>query len=264
MGLPAAVAAGSTVELGVFLAIGLFGGAHCIGMCGPLVTRYARSMGDDGSDGQGPTLFELRQHALFNLGRTLSYAVLGGLFGLLGRLVFSATAVVHVSRLIRGVAGLLAGVFILSVGLYRVVGRAGSVLSLLPGTLGVRSAFARVSSLLTRRIDGLASNPGILGLGALHGLLPCPLLYPAFLYAFTRGVPVRGALDLAALGIGTVPAVFLFGTAIGSVDTTRRVRLHRALGVVFLVLGYLPLAMGLHAFGVDVPMLVPPFYQPLG
>ncbi|TKX52501.1 sulfite exporter TauE/SafE family protein, partial [Halorubrum sp. SS7] len=31
----------------LFLAIGLLGGAHCIGMCGPLVTVYASRMDAD-------------------------------------------------------------------------------------------------------------------------------------------------------------------------------------------------------------------------
>ncbi|MUW15947.1 sulfite exporter TauE/SafE family protein, partial [Halorubrum sp. CBA1125] len=43
----------------LFLAIGLLGGAHCIGMCGPLVTVYAGRMRDgtrraDGGNGATP------------------------------------------------------------------------------------------------------------------------------------------------------------------------------------------------------------------
>jgi len=71
-------------------------------------------------------------------------------------------------------------------------------------------------------------------------------------------------VDLAALGVGTIPAMFLYGTVIGTVSTSRRVNIHRALGVVFIVLGYIPLAMGLNMFGIHVPTLMPPFYQPLG
>jgi len=29
------------LSLGVFLLVGLLGGAHCLGMCGPLVSTYA-------------------------------------------------------------------------------------------------------------------------------------------------------------------------------------------------------------------------------
>ena len=262
--LPTSVGNGTTVELVVFFAIGIFGGAHCIGMCGPLVTLYSESMNKAHAAGGGElTLFEVRQHGLFNLGRTISYTTLGGLFGLAGFFFYSATSVAQISTEIRAVVGVLAGCFIISIGAYRVFGRMGSVLSGVPISLGVGRAFTRIYTLITARVDRLATNFGIVGLGALHGFLPCPLLYPAFLYAFSQGSPTQGAVDLAALGLGTFPTVFLYGTLIGSVDTTHRVRLHQALGIGFIVLGYIPLAMSLNMFGVHVPMLKPPFYQPL-
>jgi len=79
------------VGLVVFGLIGLFGGAHCLGMCGPLVTTYAdrlRQTDDSQRRTETVTLRAVRQHALFNVGRTASYAILGGLFGLAGSLVF--------------------------------------------------------------------------------------------------------------------------------------------------------------------------------
>ncbi len=43
------VAVSGDIGLVVFALIGLLGGAHCLGMCGPLVTLYADRLGDDGS-----------------------------------------------------------------------------------------------------------------------------------------------------------------------------------------------------------------------
>src|SRR6056297_479048 len=69
-----------SLSLGVFLLVGLLGGAHCLGMCGPLVTTYADRMRADEAGGRGRdddlTVRQVRQHALFNLGRTASYATL--------------------------------------------------------------------------------------------------------------------------------------------------------------------------------------------
>jgi hypothetical protein len=93
--------------------------------------------------------------------------------------------------------------------------------------------------------------------------MPCPILYPAFLYAFAVGSPVHGALALALLGVGTVPTLFAYGTVLGTLSPETRRRLHRVLGVLFVLLGYLPLAMGLAQFGVVLPMPEVPFYQPL-
>jgi len=93
--------------------------------------------------------------------------------------------------------------------------------------------------------------------------LPCPIIYPAYLYAFALGDPVRGALSLGVLGLGTIPTLFLYGTVLTSMGTKQRVRLHRGLGAVFLVLGYIPLQHGLMLYGIHLPHPPIPFYQPL-
>jgi sulfite exporter TauE/SafE len=93
-------------------------------------------------------------------------------------------------------------------------------------------------------VDRWVGGPGVVGLGMLHGLLPCPLLYPAFLYAFGRGDPLVGAVSLGALGLGTFPTLFVLGTAVGSLDVGHRSLLHRALGAVFVALGAIPLWHG--------------------
>jgi len=55
---------------------GLFGSAHCIGMCGGIVT--ALSLTADGRN-SGPAF-----HLLYNLGRTMTYALIGLIVGWLG------------------------------------------------------------------------------------------------------------------------------------------------------------------------------------
>lgn len=248
-------------ELLVFFAVGLLGGAHCIGMCGPLVTVYAGRLNEQtASRDEVLTPYEVRQHALFNLGRTASYATIGGLMGLLGGVLYVSTGTVEsIAGTIRGSVGILVGIFVVSMGVYYLLGRSGPGASAHVPGLG----FSRITGLLTSHVDRLVGGPGIVGLGAIHGLLPCPILYPAFLYAFATGSPIRGALSLGVLGIGTMPAVFLYGTLIETVDPVRRRRLHQVLGVAFLVLGYIPLSHGLMLFGVHLPHLEVPFYQPL-
>ena len=248
----------------LFLFIGLLGGAHCIGMCGPLVTIYASKMSPTRADGGHArrgrqahlTPFEVRQHALFNIGRAASYTLLGVLFGALGWLLFiSADQLAVAADTLRGVVGVGIGAVVIVIGGYYMMGRI-SVGIHLPGT-------ARVTHWLTNWVERLASGPGIVGLGAVHGLLPCPILYPAYLYAFASGSPVAGGVALAALGIGTIPAVFAYGTVIESVDAVHRKRLHQVLGVAFLVLGYVLFAHGLMALGWHIPHPELPFWNPL-
>ncbi|MEY7848274.1 sulfite exporter TauE/SafE family protein [Natrarchaeobius sp. A-rgal3] len=250
------------VDVVLFFVIGLLAGAHCVGMCGPLVTMYSSRMTDGGTtsgstaSGRGGhlTTYEVRQHALFNLGRTASYTLIGAAFGALGGVLFlTAAELTPVVDLARGGVGLLIGGFVIATGIYYVLGRTTGGVSI-PG-------LERVTGWLVARVDRLANGPGIIGLGALHGLLPCPVLYPAFLYAFATGSPTGGALALVALGIGTVPAVFAYGTVIDTVDVVHRRRVHRLLGVAFVVLGYVLFAHGLMALGVHVPHPELPFYD---
>ena len=245
-------------ELAVFFLVGLLGGAHCIGMCGPLVTVYAERLGA-AREGRDDVLtpYEVRQHALFNAGRTVSYATLGGLFGLVGAVVVDASAVAAVDTPVRAAMGLVVGTFILAVGARYALRRYGGHSALDAGVLG--GAYRRVAS----RLDDWVTGPGIVGLGLVHGLLPCPLLYPAFLYALARGSPVGGALALGALGVGPFPAVFGYGTVVQSVGAAGRNRLHRVLGVAFLLMGWMLLGHALALVGVHVPHLELPMYQPL-
>ncbi len=247
----------------VFFLIGLFGGAHCLGMCGPLVTTYADRL-REGNDSRRDvvTVRAVRQHALFNLGRTASYAILGGLFGLAGSLVFvTPRDVVTVVAEVHALAGLLVGTVIIAMGVHYLLGR-----GVLGGSVGiplVGSALGRVQAWLLARVDAWVGDGRIAGLGAVHGLLPCPLLYPAFLYAFVQGSPTGGVVSLAALGAGTIPSLFLYGTFFQSVSVETRMRLHRVLGVVFIVLGYIPLQHGLGVLGITLPHPPIPYYQPI-
>lgn len=252
------------VELTAFLLIGLLGGAHCLGMCGPLVTMYARRFGASGAgDARSALTFgEIRQHLLFNLGRTVSYAILGGLFGVAGAFFFDAASVVLVfSGTVRAATGTLVGLVIVITGLGYLTGNYGGhgIRTGLPVAGRLAGLFGRLQA----RFDGLVDGPGIFGLGLVHGVLPCPLLFPAYLYVFVRGSPLLGIVGLGLLGLGTIPTLFVYGTVVGSVGPKHRERLHRALGVAFIVLGLMPLAHGLSLVGIEIPHVEPPVYQPL-
>jgi sulfite exporter TauE/SafE len=259
---PEAVA--GSADLVVFLVVGLFAGAHCLGMCGPLVSVYADRIAAQSDSRRDDTVtpFAVRQHLLFNLGRTAGYATMGALFGLLGGAVFtSVDGVAPIGDGVRGITGILVGLFILAAGLsYLFRGTEESMTDRIPGASRL---FGRVSRVLTERVDRLAGSPRIVGLGSIHALLPCPIIYPAYLYAFAIGNPVRGGLALGVLGLGTIPALLAYGTMLGSLSAGRRARLHHGLGAAFLLLGYIPLSHGLVLLGIDVPHVPLPYYQPL-
>lgn len=234
---------GGVATLALFGTIGFLGSGHCVGMCGPLVSLYADRM----PDGRGRVL---GQHALFNLGRTAIYTVLGGLFGLFGGLVAGAAGYLPGPfGAVRGLVGVTVGIVVVASGLAHLAGTSNPLLS---GT--ARSLWAplgRVSRAVRRRVDRRLGGPQTAVLGALHGLFPCPLLYPAYLYAFALGDPLAGAAVLAALGLGTLPALLVFGVVIDSVQLGRLGT--RAVGAAFVLLGVGTLLGGLVALGLPVP-----------
>lgn len=131
----------------------------------------------------------------------------------------------------RAVTGIAVGLVVAAVGVNYATGRGVRSISI-PGfgrvTCPVRNA-------LLRRVDKCVGDYRIAGLGAVHGFLPCPLLYPVYLYAFVQGSALGAAAALAAFGLGTVLAVFLTGTVFEGLDVGGRQRLHRVLGVTSVV-----------------------------
>lgn len=253
------LASSISIDLWLFFVVGLLGGAHCIGMCGPLLTVYSGHMNNASSRNQDYlSVYEVRQHFLFNTGRTVSYAILGGVFGFVGGFVFVTTeSLMGISSLVRGSVGILIGIFVLAIGLHYLVGKLSFNLHMF--TPDTSFLFGK----LTDKIESLTTGPGIIALGGIHGFLPCPILYPAFLYAFAVGSAEFGVLSLGLLGLGTFPTMFIYGTLIEAVDPLHRQRLHQVLGAMFIILGYILLAHGLMSIGIHVPHPRLPHYQPL-
>lgn len=253
----------ANADLLVFFVVGVLAGAHCLGMCGPLVSVYADRLASRKDAHRNTlTLFEVRQHFLFNVGRTAGYAVAGVVFGLLGATLFSSIDQIStVGSGVRATMGIGVGLLILGAGLgYLFRGTGGAHSLSIPY---VSMLFRRISAVLTGHVDRLASSTGILALGGVHAALPCPIIYPAYLYAFAIGDPVRGGLSLAALGLGTLPTLFAYGTMLGTLSAGHRASLHRLLGAAFVLLAYVPLSHGLVLLGIQVPHLDIPYYQPL-
>jgi sulfite exporter TauE/SafE len=98
---------------------------------------------------------------------------------------------------VRAVTGIAVGLVVAAVGVNYATGRGVRSISV-PGFDRVTSP---VRNALLWRVDEWGGDYRIAGLGAVHGFLPCPLLYPAYLYALVQGSTLGGAAALAALGV---------------------------------------------------------------
>ena len=76
----------STISLAALFITGLFTSVHCIAMCGGI--NLSQSVGADGA-----TKNKLRNPILYNLGRVISYTVIGGIVGGIGSVLFLSETV---------------------------------------------------------------------------------------------------------------------------------------------------------------------------
>lgn len=224
------------------LMVGLTGSTHCLAMCGGL--SAALGAGSQGS--------RLLLSLYCNLGRLLTYTLLGLALGTLGaglgRHVPGATVALQT----------LAGLLLIAMGLY--LGRWWLILT------RIESAGARLwrhLQPLTARLLPIRSPPRALGFGLLWGLLPCGLVYSALAWSLAAGSPWHSALLMATFGLGTLPA--MWATTLGGRwlrDLARRRAWQHIAGSALILFGAWQLSLpwldpgdhGSHHPGVNVPM----------
>ena len=208
----------------------LLGSGHCLGMCGPLVAALSLSGPGRGRDGAAGgsiatgTIF----HLLYSTGRILTYTALGALVGWFG----SALAYTQNLVLVTALALIFSDLFIIVVGL----ATAGAFRRL--NVMGLR--FPAPTALVTALVARLAVLPPTLRalpVGLLMGFLPCGFLYAMFIAAAQSADGLRGALTMLAFGLGSVPALLLFGSAATWLSGKARGRMLQAAGVMVVAIG---------------------------
>jgi len=191
------------------LVTGLLSGVHCLGMCGGVVGAFA-SIGKKRGAGvalplrRSGVLHDAARQLAFNAGRIASYAFAGAVAGTLG----GAGAYVAGALPWQVALYVLANVMLILVGLH------------LAGASSWLSRIEAVGAPLWRRLQPLAARllpartlPQSVAAGMVWGWIPCGLVYGALAAAVFAGSPERGALAMAAFGLGTLPTLLAAGLA---------------------------------------------------
>ncbi|UYG00559.1 sulfite exporter TauE/SafE family protein [Halomonas sp. GD1P12] len=198
---------------------GLLGGAHCIGMCGGIMSALAFAV--------PPSMRRpARMAGLmlgYNLGRIASYMVAGTLAAVLGTLVTLAPAA-------RVVLEAFAAVMLILMALY--IANWWKGLLALEG-LGRR--LWRVIEPLGRRLMPVVRLPQAVALGALWGWLPCGLVYSMLAWSMATAAPAQGALLMGAFGLGTLPALLATGLAARALSNLIRHPATRTLAALVII-----------------------------
>ena len=192
--------------------LGLFGSSHCLVMCGGIgaavaIRRPPTVIASDQSACTPQFSQSIGHIGLFNIGRIISYGVIGLLFGTLGFLI----AELHQAfmQLLRIIAGLL----LIGMGLY--IARWSLWLNQLE-KIG-QGFWQRRIQPLGSRLLGQQSKKSVLLLGAVWGWLPCGLIYSTLTWTATSSSPFESAVLMMLFGLGTLPSMLAIGFSAASV-----------------------------------------------
>lgn len=214
------------------LIFGLLGSFHCVGMCGPIAFLLPVDHKNN--------VRKLGQIFLYHFGRLSSYAIIGLLFGLLGK-SFS--------------------LFGLQQQLSIMVGAIMILVILLPykkfskynGSKPIFKIVSKVKSNLGKQLKRKSPDT-FYTIGFLNGFLPCGLVYMAVFGAIASGTALEGSLYMAVFGLGTIP---LMTTAIylgNFINLNIRSKIRKAVPVFVILIGLLFILRGM---GLGIPYLSP-------
>lgn len=224
---------GETLTIGGAVVLGLVTSFHCIGMCGPIAvalplkkeTKFTKFFGA----------------FLYNIGRAVTYAAMGFLFGMLGEGLNMAGFQQWVS-VVMGVLLILSVFF--------------------PALFKNRfdfnkSAFKFVGNLKIglRKLFSKKSYGTLFGIGLLNGLLPCGPVYAAVAGAIAVGNAGMGALLMFIFGLGTMPTLLAISLLGDVISVKLRQRLSKLIPVTVVIIGILFILRG---SGLGIHMVSPP------
>ncbi|CAM3671665.1 sulfite exporter TauE/SafE family protein [Parendozoicomonas haliclonae] len=212
----------SEITLTAAFLLGLLGGGHCVGMCGGIMSAL--------SIGSGGDRFSLKNMGIllgYNIGRIISYSIMGLLMGTLGWFLGGFSK--ETSIMLR----VFSGVMLIAMGFY------------LAGWWMGLTVIERAGHKLWKRIQPKASsmlpvNSPIkaIGVGAVWGWLPCGLVYSTLVWAAASSNAVDSALLMMFFGLGTLPVLFVTGLLAKQMQTLLQSRAFRSgAGILVILIG---------------------------
>lgn len=214
------------------ITLGFIGSFHCVGMCGPIALALPLDQNSFASKVMGVLLY--------NSGRMFTYALFGGLFGLVGE-----------SFVIAGYQQILS--ITLGTAILIMVLLPNHVFSKYKITGAIYSSIGKlkhhVSSLFKK-----SSFSSLFFIGTLNGLLPCGLVYLGIAGAIATGNSLQGSLFMAMFGLGTFPAMVSLSFLGNSINMKYRNKINKAIPTFVVATALLLILRGMN---LGIPYLSP-------
>jgi len=211
----------TTLALAV-LGASLLGSVHCAAMCGAFTCLYADP------DPQGGRGRAARHHLAYNLGRLVSYLLLGISAGVAGAWLGPAAA-------------LATGLLLVSWGIHALLRAQGVRL----GAPQVPGFWQRAMGTVLLRFRDRAPAVRAATTGLATTLMPCGWMWAFVAVAAGTGSALSAAAVMSLFWVGTLPMMLTVGAAAQRLTGRFRTRLPLVSAVVIIVLGLASIALHL-------------------
>ena len=218
--------ADSTMGFGMLFVIGLMTSVHYIAMCGGINVSQCLSENKK---------FSGLYPVMYNLGRVVSYTVIGFVLGFAGML-FGTGENLGVSSIIQGLIKSFAGIYMVIMGV--------NMLGFVPQIK--RLTFHLPNFIGKFRVKN--SQPFVVGL--LNGFMPCGPLQSIQLVALATGNPFTGGLSMFAFSLGTVPLMLGLGSLVSVLGKRFTEKMMTGGAVLVTVMGLAMVSQGASLTGM--------------
>ena len=225
---------GEKASLVLLFLVGILTGFHCVSMCGGFLLSYTAKNIEHGHN-------SFLQHLVYGTSKTISYTVIGVLFGLIGSIFFFSPG-------LRGGIAIFAGIFMVFYALSMFGFKVFRKFQFNPKFL---------TKIASKKYSGPYFGPMMTGL--LNGLfIACGPLQAMYLYAAGTGDPIKGGISLMAFGLGTLPVMLGFGGVANVISHKMTRKILKVSAIIVLILGLIMLNRGLAltGSGFDVNSLI--------
>ncbi len=204
----------------------------CLAVVGAIVIAFAETY--RAAPGESAASAVVRPNILFHVGRIATFAVLGGVLGLIG-------GELSLSGRFVSVLTMVVAVFMLLLGL-NILGIAPSLTR-----LGIKMPAHLTAGLDRMKTSRSPAMP--LALGGLTFFLPCGFTQSMQIMALGSGSVVRGALIMGLFAVGTLPVLFTAGITASWTRRHRVVVFQKAAGLLVIAFAIFTLSSGARLFG---------------
>ncbi len=212
--------------------LGAAGSLHCVGMCGPLSLALPVH--------QLTGIKKFFSLLFYQIGRIVTYSIIGLLFGLAGRRIYISGYQQSFS--------IIMGIVVLSLATLYFFRKRTIHLSFM------NRFYVMVQNIIIRLIKSVNNSFSFFLMGLANGLLPCGMVYIAIAATLSLSTVTESVSFMAMFGAGTLPAMMLIGYAGQMIKPEYRSFFRKLVPVFITLMGIVLILRGMN---LGIPYISP-------